>query len=610
MADTETIPEVLKSYIFDQNNPNVNQQLRQRIALAMMTQKRSAPKNAGEGITAIGEALGENRLRNQLEASDLAAQKITPPPAAVAATPVVPAARYGEGDSSEDAAPPVVAAPPAPVARSVVTPPVIPPAPAARSVLPPAETAPAPFADRFNAARPGGGPQASLPSLANAPVLAEGNGPDAAEMGAGRNSLAQALMQQQAARGGPLPNPTSRAVTPPASAPTLAASSNPPAGGQGDPMNANALATPADLGIRAAPPVAQPIQQAPVRMAQAQPQAIPGYVPPQAGQPRGVPIIGMTPREVELRNWLAQNQGNPYAPAKVAGELGALTTAREIRQNEANEWYKSQLKQVEKQNELNLTGLGTQHERLQESARRATDLKYQEGKLIEEGLKRQQGLIGRGGEQGADPYIGTPRSRQRSGVPEADPMPAGVIPEDWAKDQQKKISADATALESAKPELRETLDLMGKIRAHPSKEASLGTLGGLARLTAGGQGFSALHDQLIGKNLVAAYQKIKGTGPVGEREGENIAKAQTALKTATTKEDYDTALDTLETTLRGATERAERKMRQPVTAYQRTPNDPYAPDLGQIDDTWKDGKVRQYIGGDPHDKDKSWKIVR
>jgi hypothetical protein len=126
-------------------------------------------------------------------------------------------------------------------------------------------------------------------------------------------------------------------------------------------------------------------------------------------------------------------------------------------------------------------------------------------------------------------------------------------------------------------------------------------------MTAPGQGFAALHDQLIGKNLVAAYQKIKGTGPVGEREGENIAKAQTALRTATTKEDYDTALDTLETTLRGATERAERKMRQPVTAYQKTPDDPYAPDIGQIGT--RGGKTVEYIGGDPS-QDSSYKTVR
>ena len=141
---------------------------------------------------------------------------------------------------------------------------------------------------------------------------------------------------------------------------------------------------------------------------------------------------------------------------------------------------------------------------------------------------------------------------------------------------------------------------MNKIRSHPAKEKSLGMLGGVAKLTAEGQGFAALHDQIIGKNLVAAYQKIKGTGPVGEREGENIAKAQTALRTAATQKDYDDALSTLETTMRGAVERAERKMKQPVTAYQKTPDDPYAPDLGE-----KRGGF-EYIGGDPADK-RNWK---
>ena len=60
---------------------------------------------------------------------------------------------------------------------------------------------------------------------------------------------------------------------------------------------------------------------------------------------------------------------------------------------------------------------------------------------------------------------------------------------------------------------------MNKVRTHPAKEASLGTLGGLARLTAPGQGFAAIMEQLGGKNFVAGYQKIKGTGPVGEIEG-------------------------------------------------------------------------------------------
>src|SRR5207344_1038895 len=97
--------------------------------------------------------------------------------------------------------------------------------------------------------------------------------------------------------------------------------------------------------------------------------------------------------------------------------------------------------------------------------------------------------------------------------------------------------------------------------------------------------------------LVAAYQKIKGTGPVGEREGENIAKAQAALTTRSTKEDYNSALDTLDNTMRGAVERLERKMNRPVTAYKHSNEDPPAPDIGQIGT--RGGRTVEYIGGDP-----------
>jgi hypothetical protein len=48
MANESSNPiEALKSYIFWQNNPNINQELRQRIALTMMGNKRAAPKNIG-----------------------------------------------------------------------------------------------------------------------------------------------------------------------------------------------------------------------------------------------------------------------------------------------------------------------------------------------------------------------------------------------------------------------------------------------------------------------------------------------------------------------------------------------------------------------------------
>ena len=41
------------------NNSNINQQLRQRIALQMLSQRKAFPKNVGEGLTAIGDAIGD-----------------------------------------------------------------------------------------------------------------------------------------------------------------------------------------------------------------------------------------------------------------------------------------------------------------------------------------------------------------------------------------------------------------------------------------------------------------------------------------------------------------------------------------------------------------------
>ena len=242
-------------------------------------------------------------------------------------------------------------------------------------------------------------------------------------------------------------------------------------------------------------------------------------------------------------------------------------------------------------------------------------------KAEQEYIKTSQEMISDGGKPGAappgaavlagpDPRLGTPASPQRSGVPEFAPPPRGSIPQDWAKSQEKKIVADTANLELAKPALRESLDLIDKARTHPAKDWSIGTGGQLALLTASGRGFAAIMDQLKGQNMVAAYEKVKGTGPVSEKEGENFSKAYARLTTAVSKEDFNSALNDLETTLRGAVERNERKLNRPVTAYQRTPNDPHAPDIGQIDDTWRDGKVREYIGGDPRNKEKSWKIVR
>jgi hypothetical protein len=90
------------------NSPASVQALRQRMALALMMQKRKAPSTFGEGLSAIGEALGQQGLMQRLE-GEAAAQS--------AAT-----------DAQIKAIPGVAAVPPA------TPPPVIPPTPPAAPV--------------------------------------------------------------------------------------------------------------------------------------------------------------------------------------------------------------------------------------------------------------------------------------------------------------------------------------------------------------------------------------------------------------------------------------------------------------------------------------------
>jgi len=58
------------------NDPRVNSQLRQQIALRMMGQgaKKGYPKTLGEGLTAIGDSLGDIGMARQLASADLAQQ--------------------------------------------------------------------------------------------------------------------------------------------------------------------------------------------------------------------------------------------------------------------------------------------------------------------------------------------------------------------------------------------------------------------------------------------------------------------------------------------------------------------------------------------------------
>lgn len=110
------LSNLMPSGFFWGNSPNVNQQLRQRIALQMMANKKPFPKTLGEGLAAIGDALGDRRMADQILQGDLADQNSVaglkppglgvPPVSSPDTSTPAPTTRSADDDSTP---PPVVA---------------------------------------------------------------------------------------------------------------------------------------------------------------------------------------------------------------------------------------------------------------------------------------------------------------------------------------------------------------------------------------------------------------------------------------------------------------------------------------------------------------------
>ena len=88
----------------DKNDPRVNPALRQRLALAMLARQSKFPKNTGEGLAAIGEAIGDRSLMRQLMDADVGQQD--------------QASALLSGGAAPGAAPPAPYAPPSPLASA------------------------------------------------------------------------------------------------------------------------------------------------------------------------------------------------------------------------------------------------------------------------------------------------------------------------------------------------------------------------------------------------------------------------------------------------------------------------------------------------------------
>ena len=686
----------------DKNDPRVNPQLRQRLALAMLARDRKYPKNLGEGIAAVGANFADAITQRQLEQADIAQQdqasKLLAPPGAgpVQGTPYAP-------PSDELANAPAVRAIDAATSQPQVIPPPAPPSapppqapgrgftpvpmqPGAGEIIDPGEynaldaadprnrykPAPAYLAPDLNslikdperrgflgqlagkeaqspneisptgAAGPfqftrGTGAQYGVPGNArldpkasilaadrltddnvatltaklgreptpgemalahqqgagtaanmltgagNAPAqnlavnnVPPGMAPGAAAqkimgyygmpgpVGGGRDAVASALLQQQ--------------QPPPSGRPTVADYGQPPvlAFTGADAGSGIQAAPPAPSGIRAAPP-----QQ----VAQEQPQAIPGYVPPPPGAPQGAPIVRPDPELLRLRALAATPavQNNGYAQTLLKAKLDPLETEHAIKQNAANEQYKAQIARDTEQIKMREQARMTQYER-QQTAR-----------------KNEQGIIS--GDGGAAPtatdprLLGTPQSPQRTGIPNTPPVPPGQSQEEWSKKQTPELVKAVSAVEKATPQFKQMMDLIQQAENHPGKDWAVGPLSSVTGHLPSAVGFNKIMEQIGGQNFLNVYQQLKGGGSITEIEGTKAQAAQARLSTAQNKQDFDKAMDDFKNTLRQDLETAQRKVNQPVTAWQKSPNDEPAPDINQIG--IRKGKPSQYIGGNP-----------
>jgi len=311
---------------------NTNLDLRRRIALSMLSQKKGFPKNLGEGLTAIGDAIGDRGLMSRVEREDAQAQ---------AAARALGAGFIPSGGSPSTNAAPVVnegTDTVAEVPRALT--PVEPNQPSEMlsedSRMPGLNTPQQP-ASMLS-------PQSTLGGTA--PRLASGSftppsdpAPPAAD--AGYNSL-------DAAAGVPPPN-----------APVMA-SDAPPIGAQASAQRdaiARAMpgSTPATLGAPAPDP----------RLAQSMPSYRPGPLPAPAvarpAQPsvppaqaaarqEGRPVIPTAPTpvpmsrdEARLEQLKLENAGNPYAAPQIDRMLGPIKAAREAENARRVEEYKAKL---------------------------------------------------------------------------------------------------------------------------------------------------------------------------------------------------------------------------------------------------------------------------
>jgi hypothetical protein len=614
------------------------QQQRQKIALAMMSQRKGYPKTVGEGLTSIGDSINDVMQMKSLERS-LAAQSATDKAAIDKA--------YPQTGNRADAGTDTLVAALDPKDEETATPPAQPPPPLVPP--PPSNLASVPMprqAMQVNAATPTfptspGFPASTAPRLdPTVQVASDPNYTPAPSTGpttrgeaapwlrgsAETNDLykpAPAVAQgatndvqanQLAMLNGQPQQPSSYAPT--ASLQTGSVSDAPPITGARDaitntlmqrqapptgvfpppdqptpPINLAALQSPPEAaGNR---PIVMPdVQPQPQVMAQAQPQTAPQTAPQPYEMPEPVapvpPVKDPTLTPLQ-RKWMPTLLGDTSPVQK--GIAKSIIDQEQAKKDAA---YENEVKNYELKKSIYPSAV--EAKRNWEAQRREREQKLRlEGQKVIPGAPTNVPP----GAAPRDPRLGTDASPQRDRIPEVPPPPPGVSAEEWQKQQAPLVAKSLETAEKAKPQFEQMIQTIRDVRNHPGKAWGTGMTSGIAPWGSDAYDFGTRVAQLKGKNFLNAYQYLRGAGNIANIEGEKAEQAQSAIDVHGSEKNMNNALLQLENQVRTDYETLQRKHHLPVTAWQLTPNDLPAPDINQIGRDKKTGKLQQYIGGNP-----------
>jgi hypothetical protein len=375
------------------------------------------------------------------------------------------------------------------------------------------------------------------------------------------------------------------------------------------PLAVSPAQSPTVTDIAPAPPIGAPgAQLAQVGAAPAVPPRPPSPADTVAPGPTQYPDIGPQPTPPRPRAYgpearrAFEDANNPdLSPQARAQAKAEFEVWHEKKQREElfdKEVYGAQLKQwydqFNKRREFELGGTKRQLEEAQQrETLRAAEQTRRQGEIA-------QPAVPAGGAGGLDPTLNTPQSPQRTGIPNTTPVPIGVDPNTWKAKMAEDASKSIEAARSAVPQLQRMIDTFVTMRNHPGAADAIGPAGMVARNVPGSNAyaFNQLWEQTRGQRFLQGYQSLKGGGgAISNIEGSKTEQSIAAMDPNQDPKNYWARAAEAENNVRSDLERVQRNMNQPVTAWQKKPSDPPAPDIGTLGT--RNGRMVRYKGGNP-----------